>query len=123
MNSNLSTENKKFLGDVVHANINALPTWSEDELAIVLRLSRVTIAQKITKAPDSLPPSIKVGKKHIWLPSTVMEWLVSRQSCQSTISIKHGASSVAQNNQSLYQKKRKPGRPPGSSSRKLKAAV
>ncbi len=48
MNSNLV--NKDFLGDIVHVNINALPTWSEDELAIVLRLSPVTIAQKITKA-------------------------------------------------------------------------
>ena len=50
------------------------------ELSAVLHLKQLTIAAKVTKDPHSLPPSIKMGKKHLWLPATVMSWLESKQS-------------------------------------------
>ena len=66
-------DNNLVLGDL------SRPTWDENDIASVLRLSVQTVGRKTSTAPGDLPPSIKIGKKHLWLPSTVITWLQSNQ--------------------------------------------
>lgn len=51
------------------------------ELAALLHVSPATISKDLSRAPDRLPPVVRVPgrKKAIWLRSTVMAWLRSHQ--------------------------------------------
>jgi len=51
---------------------------SLDELAEILHLKKGTAYNRLS-AGDPMPPSIKIGKKRMWLQPTVFEWLKAQE--------------------------------------------
>lgn len=47
-------------------------------LAVVLHKTAATIRNDLSRAPQRLPPPVMVGKKAIWLETSVVEWLRSQ---------------------------------------------
>ena len=54
------------------------PTWTVDDLSRVIGLEVSTIKRKLSDRPGDLPPSARVGRGHIWLPTGVLEWLQNK---------------------------------------------
>lgn len=52
-------------------------TLAAPELALILGKSVAAVRGDITRAPERLPPAIRIpgGGKTLWFRSTVMEWL------------------------------------------------
>lgn len=57
----------------------AAETLNAAGLARILHLSVATVRADISRRPWTLPPSIKIGTKTVWLYSTVLEWLKGRE--------------------------------------------
>jgi predicted DNA-binding transcriptional regulator AlpA len=49
-----------------------------DELAEILHLKKGTAYNRLC-AGDPMPPSIQIGKKRLWLQSTVDSWLKAQE--------------------------------------------
>ena len=49
------------------------------QLAPILGLTASTVKRMESTAPDRLPPFIQVGRKKVYLISTVESWLLQRQ--------------------------------------------
>jgi hypothetical protein len=53
----------------------ALRTVDVHGLAVVLHKSVASVRNDLSRAPQRLPPPIIVGKKALWLETSVVEWL------------------------------------------------
>jgi hypothetical protein len=66
-------------------------TFGLQELADFLQLGLATVKHKSSQQPGELPPAILLGsgrrKKRIWLKSSVVAWLLSRQAQSAGIAI------------------------------------
>jgi len=49
-----------------------------NELADILHLTKGTVYNRLC-AGDPMPPSIQIGKKRLWLQSTVDAWLKAQE--------------------------------------------
>jgi len=49
--------------------------YNADELAQVLGFTKKTILNKLCREPESLPPSVKIGRGRVFKRSTVEEWI------------------------------------------------
>lgn len=55
------------------------PLLDVHDLASFLKKSVATIRSDISRAPENLPPSIKVGGQRRWMPETVVAWCRERE--------------------------------------------
>lgn len=83
-------------------------TIGAKELAQILGLAELTVKRKISSEPRSLPPSVKIGRKHLWLPDTVREWLLDRQSRCTTV---QKSDQISEGISHVQSERRRPGRP------------
>jgi predicted DNA-binding transcriptional regulator AlpA len=78
---------------VFHSSLGAsaasatLRTLDAHDLATVLHKSAASIKNDLSRAPHRLPPPIMVGRKTIWLESSVLAWLTAqtRQPAQAQL--------------------------------------
>ncbi len=84
-------------------------TWGVEDLAPVLKLGLGTIKRKTSAAPHSLPPSILIGRNHLWLPATVLEWLKGKEGFATAQRHESVDNINAERDRKL---RRRPGRPP-----------
>ena len=60
-------------------NLNAAgQLWTEDEIAELFRIERITVIRKLATDPQSLPPSLKIGRRHVWVPTEVLAWVARK---------------------------------------------
>ena len=74
---------ENFLGATTSAPQNqtlqaANQLWTEDEIAELFRIERITVIRKLATDPASLPPSLKIGRRHVWVPSEVLVWVARK---------------------------------------------
>ena len=60
-------------------NDSSVVTLDATGLARLLHLSVATVRADVSRRPWALPPFIKVGTKTVWLYTTVLSWLKSRE--------------------------------------------
>ncbi|MBT1171360.1 helix-turn-helix domain-containing protein [Bifidobacterium sp. SO4] len=58
--------------------IQIKPLWTADDLAKRLGISKSTIFRNRCYHPESMPPSVKIGKQVRWRPEDVEQWITER---------------------------------------------
>ena len=74
--------------------LDEYPTiMTRDDLAQLFRVKSITIATRLCKRPDSLPPPLAVSGHSRWLRQTVEQWLfdaAQETQTQVTQEVKNG---------------------------------
>ena len=74
MNSTFNGVTTSMTPEILEKTV-APQLWSETEIAAIFRVERITVIRKLSSDPASLPPSIKIGRRHVWIPSKVIDWI------------------------------------------------
>lgn len=63
-----------------------LQTLTIKDLAVILKKSEKTIKNDVSRAPERLPPRLKIpgSDKVLWRANTVREWLAKHETGQPT---------------------------------------
>lgn len=61
------------------ASLSLSLTLGKSEVGSVVGISARTVSWKLVHAPEELPPSIKLGRRVVWLRGSVEAWLKAQE--------------------------------------------
>ncbi len=109
MNSTSNGVTTSITAEILEKTV-APQLWTEIEIAAIFRVERITVIRKLSSDPASLPPSLKIGRRHVWIPSKVIDWIAHKTDDQEK-KIRASSPSSITTNPLLDGVKRGRGRP------------